>query len=187
MPKGVNVKRLVKNFKDFNAEGEKEGITAEFNGDDMFHWIVKIRKFPKDSQVDKDMGVLHEKFGTEYAIFHIEFQNETAPFYPFAPPFVWIESPTLTNEHSRGSYNNNGEMSFGSFGSFNGVFCSEILTPKNWNPVYTPFGIISQFITLMDLEKVGFVTNKETKYQVKNAKDGYKKILRYHPEWNIKK
>ena len=189
MPK-LNLKRLTKNFNDLNREGKDDGISAEYVDEDISHWKIHITEFPKDSKAKSDLEILSKNQNITEVVFHMKFRNgsDGNPPYPFSPPFVWIESPRISNEGKK--YNNEGVVMFNTFSVFNGVFCSEILTPKMWNPVYTPLGIIQQFISLMDIEKVGFDTilpQEKNKYYETDAKSGYAQILRCHPEWKIKK
>lgn len=100
-------------YRIMNQDTEEAGFSiAPKSEDNMDHWIIKLFKFDRDSNLAKDMVVL----GYE----HIELEMSFPDQYPFEPPFVRVVRPRFKRQTGF---------------VMNGALCMELLTKDGWNPV----------------------------------------------------
>ncbi|KAJ8303307.1 hypothetical protein KUTeg_019703 [Tegillarca granosa] len=116
-PNNPAVQRLFSDMKNMTKSKDKFGIDAVPRGDNLFVWDVKLKNFPPESRLSKDLQKFAEKYKKEPAIV-MEMQFPTD--YPMSPPFVRVVYPRfqfLT-----------GHITIG------GSICMELLTKSGWRP-----------------------------------------------------
>ncbi|XP_021379227.1 ubiquitin-conjugating enzyme E2 Q2-like isoform X2 [Mizuhopecten yessoensis] len=110
------VQRLLRDLKGMK-ESYKFGIEGRPRGDNLFIWDVKLKDFPPESKLGKDLQNFADKFKREPAVYiEMHFPGE----YPMKPPFVRILRPRfkfLT-----------GHVTIG------GSICMQMLTNSGWTP-----------------------------------------------------
>ncbi|XP_033753725.1 ubiquitin-conjugating enzyme E2 Q2-like isoform X2 [Pecten maximus] len=110
------VQRLLRDLKGMK-ESHKFGIEGRPRGDNLFLWDVKLKDFPRESKLGKDLQIFADKFKREPAVYvEMHFPGE----YPMKPPFVRILRPRfkfLT-----------GHVTIG------GSICMQMLTNSGWTP-----------------------------------------------------
>ncbi|KAA0168690.1 hypothetical protein FNF28_02429 [Cafeteria roenbergensis] len=85
---------LIQELKALREVAFSHGLVAEPVGDDVYQWVVKLRKFPPKSAVAKGLRRLVEddRFGYDYVELQFSFAKGLHPFYP---PSVQVVRPRL--------------------------------------------------------------------------------------------
>lgn len=135
-------------YRIMNQDTDEAGFSiAPKSEDNMGHWIIKLFKFDKDSNLAKDMVVL----GFE----HIEMEMSFPDQYPFEPPFVRVVRPRFKRQTGF---------------VMNGALCMELLTKDGWNPVNDIESVIVSIRSLLvvgDGRLQSACEMSESKYQAR--------------------
>nr|XP_023018767.1 ubiquitin-conjugating enzyme E2Q-like protein 1 [Leptinotarsa decemlineata] len=122
--KTVRERRVTKELRDLQSRQNSDSdpsFTVDLVNGNLFQWEVKLFKVDRDSDFGKDM----EHFGVSHVLLQLSFPEN----FPFSPPLMTIQSPTIKN----------------SFFMDCGIVRLEILNPQWWTPAYTVEAIIMQF------------------------------------------
>ncbi|XP_067135375.1 uncharacterized protein, partial [Centruroides vittatus] len=122
---------LINDFISILKQEEQTGIIAEAVNNDVYHWIVKISKFPSESLLSKDLEDLEKMFEYNYIELHLNFSME---LYPFYPPIVKIIRPRLKGLNSE---------------SLSSIQVLEPFKLSYWNPAFNMNSLINKVKNFM--------------------------------------
>ncbi|XP_051021960.1 ubiquitin-conjugating enzyme E2 Q2-like [Acomys russatus] len=107
--------RLMKELREiYRSQSYISGTySVELINNNLYNWHVKLKKVDPDSPLYSDLQFLKEKEGIDYILLNFSFRDN----FPFDPPFVRVESPSLHGGHVL-----NG-----------GSLCMELLTKQGWS------------------------------------------------------
>ncbi|XP_069112755.1 ubiquitin-conjugating enzyme E2 Q2-like isoform X1 [Argopecten irradians] len=155
------VQRLLRDLKGMK-ESHKFGIEGRPRGDNLFIWDVKLKDFPKESMLGKDLQNFADKFKREPVVYiEMHFPGE----YPMKPPFVRILRPRfkfLT-----------GHVTIG------GSICMQMLTNSGWTPTNDIEAILVQIRSeIMSDPNAQLERNDSDRaYGEQEAKDAFKRMV----------
>ncbi|XP_060080666.1 ubiquitin-conjugating enzyme E2 Q2-like [Ylistrum balloti] len=156
------VQRLLRDLKGMK-ESHKFGIEGRPRGDNLFIWDVKLKDFPLESKLGRDLQIFADKFKKEPAVYvEMHFPGE----YPMKPPFVRILRPRfkfLT-----------GHVTIG------GSICMQMLTNSGWTPTNDIEAILVQIRSeIMSDPNAQLERNDSDRpYEEQEARDAFTRMVK---------
>lgn len=162
-PNNPAVQRLFSDLKNMVKSKDKFGIEAMPRGENLFVWDVKLKNFPPELRLSKDLQKFAEKYKKEPAIvMEMQFPSD----YPMSPPFVRVVYPRfqfLT-----------GHITIG------GSICMELLTKSGWRPTNDIESILIcvRSEIMSDPKACLDSTKGDQKYTEQEARDAFQRMVR---------
>jgi ubiquitin-conjugating enzyme E2 Q len=164
-PKGVSsigTRRLLDElmyFKRLNVG--INGDEYDIHEDNIYHWIIKLRDFPKDSKLWADIMKAYKPY--------IELEILFPGDYPFSPPFIRVVEPRF--QFMTGHITSGGSI------------CMEVLTKSGWVPSYSLENLLMQIKAEMVDGGARLDLQNRTRYTIGEAKEAYERMKSKHG-WN---
>ncbi|CAC5393197.1 UBE2Q [Mytilus coruscus] len=162
------VARLMSDLKTMKKESCKFGLDGSPRGDNLFIWDIKLKDFPEDSKLGKNLKEYSEKFKREPVIqLEMQFPHD----YPMTPPFVRVVRPRfkfLT-----------GHITIG------GSICMEMLTKSGWRPINDIEMILVQIRSeiMSDKQASLDMNDADRPYGEQEARDAFNRMVKRYG-WN---
>ncbi|XP_071173293.1 ubiquitin-conjugating enzyme E2 Q2-like [Mytilus edulis] len=162
------VARLMSDLKTMKKESCKFGLDGSPRGDNLFIWDIKLKDFPVDSKLGKNLTEYSQKFKREPVIqLEMQFPHD----YPMTPPFVRVVRPRfkfLT-----------GHITIG------GSICMEMLTKSGWRPINDIEMILVQIRSeiMSDKQASLDMNDADRPYGEQEARDAFNRMVKRYG-WN---
>ncbi|XP_052061594.1 ubiquitin-conjugating enzyme E2 Q2-like [Mytilus californianus] len=162
------VARLMSDLKTMKKESNKFGLDGTPRGDNLFIWDIKLKDFPVESKLGKNLKEYSEKFKREPVIqLEMQFPHD----YPMTPPFVRVVRPRfkfLT-----------GHITIG------GSICMEMLTKSGWRPINDIEMILVQIRSeiMSDSQASLDMNDADRPYGEQEARDAFNRMVKRYG-WN---
>ncbi|KAL9641577.1 hypothetical protein ABK040_013496 [Willaertia magna] len=142
------------------ADLSKLGISANPQGDDLFHWEIRFFNFDvkEDGQIAKDLNEYKKKNGIDYVQLDMTFPLE----FPFKPPFIRVVKPRFAFR--------TGHVTIG------GSICMELLTSSGWSSVCSIESILVQIRTEMIAGNAQLDFGNTSAYTEHEAKEAFFRV-----------
>jgi len=156
--------RLISDLKEvLKKTNSEEGISVTPVENNLYQWHIRFYNFPHETQIHGDLALLKEKNGRDYVLLEILFNKD----YPSSPPFVRVVGPRFCQY--------TGHVTIG------GSICIQDLTGNGWKSDFQ----LSSFLVMIrhllvegnakiDMNQLG------CDYSMKEAKDAFDRVARYH-------
>ncbi|XP_052028700.1 ubiquitin-conjugating enzyme E2 Q2-like isoform X2 [Apodemus sylvaticus] len=156
--------RLMKELREiYRSQCYKSGTySVELINDNLYDWHVKLKKVDPDSPLYRDLQLLKEKEGIDFILLNFSFKDK----FPFAPPFVRVELPVLSDGYVLPG----------------GALCMELLTKQGWSSAYSVESIIMQISATLVKGQARVDFKADNQYDLKKAQRAFQRAMREHEE-----
>lgn len=157
--------RLLKEYRAImRIDTKAQGLSAEPDEENLYHWTAKLFGFEKSTGLAKDLAACQEQYGLDHIELSLVFPKE----FPHKPPFCRVVKPRF--QRSTG------------FIMDGGAICMEVLTSEGWTAAYSIESLLLQIRTtiLVGKARLDLSGQKLQEYDESTARQVFQNVVRHH-------
>ncbi|XP_057291475.1 ubiquitin-conjugating enzyme E2Q-like protein 1 [Hydractinia symbiolongicarpus] len=157
---GIAAKRLMREYETCYriSQCTDPAFVIELVENSLIEWNIRLYHIDQDSRLYRDMRTSN----ISHILLNIRFPDN----FPFAPPFLRVVHPRISNGYVLSG----------------GAICMELLTTRGWSSVYTIEAMIMQFSSQVVKGNGRLHDKYNENYHKKEAELTFKKLTKFHDE-----